>query len=500
MFHAQEEKPKFRATKLPLSFPLLALNQRIFVEEVLEAPPTTPLYVGDEIREVNHRPVSSLKKGEFFQLFDQALYGGVFKLHRGSLDCYFQNRRSPEGTSVSAELSVFCIIASMSDEEVLALRVAGGTTAGELKQQVERQLHVPTFCQQLVHERRALEETGRAKCCLVIIAAPNTADGPGVVSGRGFDETEASGIHADLGLAFCDPAFLPPGRVAVAAVAPAAWLEILQFLGEEDFDDLADGQVVAVLPRDDYDALVRLGPLNFLFHSADVHRSEPHIPQESFAQNEAFGAPQTKELATRAMDAVPNLEAMSLDRLGELELQLQRLQQSHLQRQADSRAEVEGLEERVVSGFEGHQHLQEALKGLQEQQEQLQLRCGALEAQLLELPKAQEKAFLEMSQQDSQVAKDLRGLQARLEATEGLLSGARSNEQSLQEDLEQLKTDCSKEFAFAQSTWARIIDWQAQVDVATLQQHGKLDLSSPKFSAAGLENLVLHLRLQAGSH
>lgn len=47
--------------------------------------------------------------------------------------------------------------------------------------------------------------------CLVIIAAPNTADGPGVVSGRGFDETEASGIHADLGLAFCDPAFLPPG-------------------------------------------------------------------------------------------------------------------------------------------------------------------------------------------------------------------------------------------------------------------------------------------------
>lgn len=224
---------------------------------------------------------------------------------------------------------------------------------------------------------------------------------------------------------------------------------------------------------------------------------------------------ETKELATRAMDAVPNLEAMSLDRLGELELQLQRLQQSHLQRQADSRAEVEGLEERVVSGFEGHQHLQEALKGLQEQQEQLQLRCGALEAQLLELPKAQEKAFLEMSQQDSQVAKDLRGLQARLEATEGLLSGARSNEQSLQDqlssleqtledrqrsvvrDLEQLKTDCSKEFAFAQSTWARIIDWQAQVDVATLQQHGKLDLSSPKFSAAGLENLVLHLRLQA---
>ena len=61
-----------------------------------------------------------------------------------------------------------------------------------------------------------------------------------------FTSEELSGalaIPLQLGLAFCDPALLPAGRVAIASVESERWPEMLRYLGEEDFEDLGDGQV-----------------------------------------------------------------------------------------------------------------------------------------------------------------------------------------------------------------------------------------------------------------
>eukprot|EP00930_Biecheleria_cincta_P021604 TRINITY_DN15969_c0_g1_i1.p1 TRINITY_DN15969_c0_g1~~TRINITY_DN15969_c0_g1_i1.p1 ORF type:complete len:734 (-),score=163.05 TRINITY_DN15969_c0_g1_i1:139-2340(-) len=65
------------------------------------------------------------------------------------------------------------------------------------------------------------------------------------------------------------------------------------------------------------------------------------------------------------------------------------------------------------------------------------------------------------------------------------------------EDVQRIGDACREELAFAHSAWARIIDWAAEVDVAQLERDGKLYVSSPSFSAAGLRSLQLHLRLQA---
>lgn len=65
------------------------------------------------------------------------------------------------------------------------------------------------------------------------------------------------------------------------------------------------------------------------------------------------------------------------------------------------------------------------------------------------------------------------------------------------EDVQRIGDACREELGFAHSAWARIIDWAAEVDVARLESDGKLYVSSPAFSAAGLRNLQLHLRLQA---
>ncbi|CAE7503731.1 unnamed protein product [Symbiodinium pilosum] len=90
-----------------------------------------------------------------------------------------------------------------------------------------------------------------------------------------FGEALKSEVQAEMGLAFCEPAFLPAGRVAIAAVDPEKWLATLGFLGDDDLETPSDGQVVAVLPQNDFDSLVSLGPMNFLFHSADIPRALP---------------------------------------------------------------------------------------------------------------------------------------------------------------------------------------------------------------------------------
>lgn len=57
-------------------------------------------------------------------------------------------------------------------------------------------------------------------------------------------------------------------------------------------------------------------------------------------------------------------------------------------------------------------------------QEQLKAKASEIGEQLAELPAAKAQ-LLELSQQDSTVASDLKGLAARLEATESLVSNAR---------------------------------------------------------------------------
>lgn len=231
--------------------------------------------------------------------------------------------------------------------------------------------------------------------------------------------------------------------------------------------------------------------------------------EQRLMQQESTSA-ENRSLAEKTMAALPNLEAMNLDRLGDFETQLKTLQHHLLQRKEDSLSENDELEQRLQQNFS--EILQDAVKGLQAEQEQIKLQVKQKDEELEMLTKAK---LAEWSQKEMALNNDLKGMNARIEATESLLSGARSTEQRLQDqlmgleesleerqrssarDLERLKTDCHKEFAFAQSTWARVIDWQAQVDPTILQQHGKFEVSSPKFMAATLEGLQLHLRIQA---
>lgn len=62
-------------------------------------------------------------------------------------------------------------------------------------------------------------------------------------------------------------------------------------------------------------------------------------------------------------------------------------------------------------------------------------------------------------------------------------------------DLQHLGKHCREGLGFAHSCWARLIDWTADVDLLQLESDGHLELESPSFSAAGLPDLCLHLRL-----
>lgn len=212
---------------------------------------------------------------------------------------------------------------------------------------------------------------------------------------------------------------------------------------------------------------------------------------------------ETRALAEKTLAALPNLQAMNVNQLGDFEVQLRSLQEGLAQREEGSKCDLEALEKKL------QQNLQEAFEGAAKVAEDVRAQ------QELVREKAREELDEALAKLTKDSASDLRGFAARLDATESLLAGARSSEQRLQDqlagleqsleerqrssarDLERLKSDCHKEFAFAQSTWARSIDWQAQVDLTALGANGKLDVSSPKFMAATLEGLQLHLRIQA---
>lgn len=158
-FHVAKSKsasPGLRVVKRDIS----PAVQRIFVEEVMpgfSSTSSTTIQAGDELIEVNHRKVASLGSVEFARLLDQALHDpeGMIQFHRGDLEVYFA---AATGMQSEGNTGVFCIIVSMSDLELIALRMAPGSTAGELKAHLQRLLQVPIHAQQLVHDGRALQD------------------------------------------------------------------------------------------------------------------------------------------------------------------------------------------------------------------------------------------------------------------------------------------------------------------------------------------------------
>lgn len=273
----ERSSPGFLLPKLSFSFPQLPLAQRIFVEDVetgawAEQAGVRP---GDEILALGGRRVSSLVRGEFSALLEQTLCtSGVIQFYRGGLESYFPASFSSNGTSGSVERnSVLCLIASMEDHELMAMRLPTGARIHELKQHLARLLRMPDSSFQLLFQNQPLEDDagldgyGQGTRLALLRVALFTQEE--------FGEALKSELQAELGLAFCDPAFLPTGRIAVAAVDPQKWAAMLEFLGEDDLETPSDGQVVAVLPRNDFNALVSRGPMNFLFHSADVPRALP---------------------------------------------------------------------------------------------------------------------------------------------------------------------------------------------------------------------------------
>lgn len=90
------------------------------------------------------------------------------------------------------------------------------------------------------------------------------------------------------------------------------------------------------------------------------------------------------------------------------------------------------------------------------------------------------------------------GLRAKYELEtfrEGLAAEFRERLHTTEKKMKQLGEDCREEFAFAHSSWARTIEWTAEVDIEKLEHDGKCDVGSPFFTAAGLRPLRLQLRL-----
>ncbi|CAE7418245.1 unnamed protein product [Symbiodinium natans] len=285
--------PGFLLPKLSFSFPQLPLAQRIFVESVEPGSWASAAGVsqGDEVVALAGRRVASLARGEFSVLLEKTLHAnGVIQFYKGGLKSYFCDSCSDGEASGSLETgsagSVLCLFADMDDRELLAMRLPTGSRICELKQHLQRLLKIPDSCLQLLFENKPLEDD-------VVLGGFGQGTRFAVLRIALFTQEEFGGalksdLQLELGLAFGDPAFLPAGRIAIAAVDSEKWADMLEFLGNDDLETPSDGQVVAVLPRNDFNALVSRGPLNFLFHSADVPRALPADFQEAEVREAAL--------------------------------------------------------------------------------------------------------------------------------------------------------------------------------------------------------------------
>jgi len=65
--------------------------------------------------------------------------------------------------------------------------------------------------------------------------------------------------------------------------------------------------------------------------------------------------------------------------------------------------------------------------------------------------------------------------------------------------LNSARQDFSDRLGFAESCWARLVEWTARPDLSQLEREGQCEMDSPTFSAAGLDMLQLRLRIGPAS-
>mmetsp|Transcript_11067 Transcript_11067/g.29279 ORF Transcript_11067/g.29279 Transcript_11067/m.29279 type:complete len:858 (-) Transcript_11067:8-2581(-) len=71
--------------------------------------------------------------------------------------------------------------------------------------------------------------------------------------------------------------------------------------------------------------------------------------------------------------------------------------------------------------------------------------------------------------------------------------------EGVQAQLQSIGRQCHDTLAIAKASWARVVEWSAEVDLDELQQDGRVSLVSPSFMAACFSGLRLRLRIFRGS-
>lgn len=131
--------------------------------------------------------------------------------------------------------------------------------------------------------------------------------------------------------------------------------------------------------------------------------------------------------------------------------------------------------------------------GVDEQFDEIRRVASELERRLSSLLTAKaEEQHSRIEEVRSQTASEVVALRTSSEQLGERLTSTR-------EDLDILGDRCVEEFSFQHATWARRVDWTAQVDIEQLELEGKLEVESPIFKASGIEMLQLVLRITRGS-
>eukprot|EP00933_Yihiella_yeosuensis_P006337 TRINITY_DN111028_c0_g1_i1.p1 TRINITY_DN111028_c0_g1~~TRINITY_DN111028_c0_g1_i1.p1 ORF type:complete len:761 (-),score=175.29 TRINITY_DN111028_c0_g1_i1:159-2420(-) len=69
--------------------------------------------------------------------------------------------------------------------------------------------------------------------------------------------------------------------------------------------------------------------------------------------------------------------------------------------------------------------------------------------------------------------------------------------ENLTKEIQDIGSESREGISFCKANLARVIDWGVEVDLLQLEQDGKLDIGSPSFTASGLRDLQLQLRVEA---
>lgn len=202
-----------------------------------------------------------------------------------------------------------------------------------------------------------------------------------------------------------------------------------------------------------------------------VTAAEAAAQQKMESHLEAF-AKMSEELPAKLLEA-------SERQHNELASRTSALEESATQLQARVFEVQEGLQAESLVGEARFRESQAAVAGLEQRQaEELQAALMSVAVRADALDRAGQVSAAELQDQ-------LNGLEALAERAIA--------------EVQHLATECKDGLALAQCSMARSIEWAAEVDVERLLQTGHFEAASPRFSAAGLNQLQLSLRVaQAG--